>query len=436
MQADYDNDGALDIFVLRGGWMPNGHPNSLLRNTGNGTFEDVTEAAGLLEPAYPTQTGCWSDFDNDGWIDLFIGNESTPPLRNPSQLFRNNGDGTFTDVASEAGAAVGFIKGVTCGDFDNDGRRDVFISRWGESNMLLHNESIGDSLRFADVTAAAGVDEPFDSFSAWFWDYDNDGWLDLFVSGFGSQFGDVAADYLGVPHDAELPRLFRNRTDGTFEDVTASAHLNTVVDAMGANFGDLDNDGYLDFYAGTGDMDFRALVPNRMFRNDAGEQFQDVTTSGGFGHLQKGHGIAFADIDNDGDQDIFAQLGGAYEGDRAYSALFENPGHGNRWITLRLQGATTNRAAIGARIRVTVRSGSRMRYIHRVVSTGGSFGSNSLQQEIGLGRVEAITEILIHWPTSGGTDRYVDVGMDRVYHVREGDRTLTQVDLRGFTFER
>jgi hypothetical protein len=437
IQADYDNDGSLDIYVLRGGWMPSGHPNSLLRNTRNGTFEDVTEAAGLLEPAHPTQTGCWSDFDNDGWIDLFIGNESTPPIRNPSQLFRSNGDGTFTDVAGEAGAAaVGFIKGVTCGDFDNDGRPDVFVSRWGETNVLLHNESTGDSLRFADVTAAAGVDDPIDSFATWFWDYDNDGWLDLFVSGFGSQFGDVAADYLGVPHSAELPRLFRNRADGTFEDVTESARLNTVVDAMGANFGDLDNDGYLDFYAGTGDMDFRALVPNRMFRSDAAQRFQDVTTSGGFGHLQKGHGIAFADIDNDGDQDIFAQLGGAYEGDRAYSALFENPGHGNRWITLRLQGATTNRAAIGARIRVTARTGSRTRHIHRVVSTGGSFGANSLQQEIGLGRADAITEIAVHWPTSGRTDRYVDVGMDGVYHLREGDRTLAQVHLSRFTFER
>ena len=127
--------------------------------------------------------------------------------------------------------------------------------------------------------------------------------------------------------------------------------------AMGLNFGDLDNDGWLDFYIGTGNPDFRTLVPNRMFRNDGGRRFQDVTTAGNFGHLQKGHGIAFGDVDNDGDQDVFEEMGGAYQADRAYSALYENP-HATAepprtdWVSLELEGTTANRGAIGARVTV------------------------------------------------------------------------------------
>jgi hypothetical protein len=125
---------------------------------------------------------------------------------------------------------------------------------------------------------------------------------------------------------------------------------------MGCNFGDLDNDGWLDFYVGTGDPSLSMLIPNRMFRNDGGKRFQEVTSSGGFGHLQKGHGISFADLDNDGDQDIHEEMGGAVSGDVAHNALYLNPGHGNHWITLKLEGVTSNRAAIGARIRAIVQT--------------------------------------------------------------------------------
>ncbi len=437
IHADYDNDGYLDILVLRGGWIPQGHPNSLLRNNGDGTFEDVTAKAGLLDPWYPTQTASWGDYDNDGWLDLFIGNESQDPARNPSQLFHNDGDGTFTDVARETGTdVVGFVKGAVWGDIDNDDRPDLFLSRRGEPNVLLRNNGPDENGRwtFTDVSRDAGVEDPLDSFPTWFWDYDNDGWLDIFVSGYRSQFGDVAAEYLGEPHNSELPRLYRNRGDGTFADVTAAAHLNRIMAAMGANFGDLDNDGHLDLYASTGDMDFRALVPNRMFRNTPAGVFQDVTTSGGFGHLQKGHGVAFGDLDNDGDQDLYVVMGGAYEGDVAYDVLFENPGHGNAWVTLRLEGVETNRAAIGARIAVTVDTPDGPRHIHRVVSSGGSFGASSLQQEIGLGRAEGIRAIAIRWPTSGIETVYQHLEANRTYLVREGDATPTVVPTTRFSF--
>ncbi len=193
---------------------------------------------------------------------------------------------------------------------------------------------------------------------------------------------------------------------------------------MGCNFGDLDNDGWLDFYVGTGNPDFRTLVPNRMFRNAGGKVFQDVTTSGGFGHLQKGHGIAFGDVDLDGDQDVFLKVGGAFTGDRFASALFENPGHGNHWITLALVGTRTNRAAIGARIRITVEQAGAVRDIHASVTSGSSFGGSSLRQEIGLGPAERIRRIEIRWPGSAEVQAFADVALDRMYEVREGRADL------------
>ena len=445
IHADYDNDGFLDLLVLRGAWLDAGHPNSLLRNNGDGTFTDVTEAAGLLMPA-PTQAAAWGDYDNDGWVDLFIGNESRVPPGGagaaasgggsvyPSRLFRNNRDGTFTDVAAEAGVAVvGFVKGVVWGDYDNDGRLDLYVTRLrpDEPNLLLHNEGPGPggAWSFRDAAAEAGVEGPPVSFPTWFFDYDNDGWEDLFVSGFSGGLADVVLERLGRPHQGQLPRLYRNEGDGTFTDVTAAVGLDRIMVGMGSNFGDLDNDGFLDMYLGTGDPDYRMLVPNLMFRNAGGERFQDVTSSGGFGHLQKGHGVSFGDVDADGDQDLYHVSGGAFEGDTFPNALYLNPGHGNRWLTLRLEGVASNRAAIGARIRVTAVTPEGDREVHVTVGAGGSFGGSSLQQEIGLGAATAIRTVAVTWPVTGETDVYADVALDRAYRIREGDAALTPVRL-------
>ena len=142
VQTDFDNDGFADVLVLRGGWFgADGlHPNSLLHNQGDGTFADVTEAAGLLT-LHPTQTAAWADFDNDGWLDLFVGNESSAEEHHPCELFRNQGDGTFVDVAAEVGLDVdGFVKGVAWGDIDNDRQPDLYISRLGQPNLLFHND--------------------------------------------------------------------------------------------------------------------------------------------------------------------------------------------------------------------------------------------------------------------------------------------------------
>ncbi|MEM7349698.1 MAG: CRTAC1 family protein [Acidobacteriota bacterium] len=446
VHADYDNDGDADVLVLRGAWLgPSGrHPNSLLENRGteNGTvtFVDVTERVGLLS-FHPTQTAAWGDYDNDGWLDLFIGNESLPGEPHPCQLYRNNGPGadgtvTFTDVAAEVGVAVGgYVKGVAWGDVDNDGRLDLYLSRLVQPNLLFYNRGSG----FHEIASEAGVSEPIHSFPTWFFDYDNDGWLDLFVAGYPRSYTEanatqVAADYLGLPTTAATPRLYRNLGAGAglsappgegqpkihFADVTTAAGLDHVLLAMGANFGDLDNDGYLDFYLGTGAPDFRALIPNRMFRNDGGRTFQDVTSAGGFGHLQKGHGVSFGDLDNDGDQDVFTVIGGAYSGDVYQNALFLNPGHGHRWITLRLEGTSSNRSAIGARLRLELDTDSGRQQIFATVSTGGSFGASSLQQEIGLGTARALPVVEVSWP-SGRRQVFRDLPLDSTVALREGD---------------
>jgi FG-GAP-like repeat/ASPIC and UnbV len=450
IQADYDNDGFVDVLVLRGGWMQSeGHfPMSLLRNNGNGTFTDVTKAAGLLSHLAPTQTAVWLDYDGDGRLDLFVGNESSPdnPSEvNPCELFRNNGDGTFTNVAPEVGAdVVGFVKGVVSADYDNDGRPDLYLSLQGGNNLLLHNDGPagGTGWHFTDVAAKAHVTEPTNSFGAFFFDYDNDGWPDLFVAGYGGFVGvamakDVAADYLGLPTKGDRGRLYHNKGDGTFEDVTVGAGLYKVIPAMGLNFGDLDNDGWLDFYLGTGNPEFSSLIPKRMFRNAGGLFFQDVTTAGDFGHLQKGHAIAFGDIDNDGDQDVFEVMGGAYTADKAYSALYENPGNANHWVTLELEGVRSNRRAIGARVKVTVetRAGT-TRAIHRTVGSGGSFGASPLRQEIGLGDARRITSIEIFWPVTGQLQRLDGIPLDRHYRIREGVDAAVKLDRPSFRIPR
>jgi hypothetical protein len=434
--ADYDNDGDIDVLVLRGAWMRQAgrQPNSLLKNDGRGFFEDATEEAGLLSQ-YPTQTAAWGDYDNDGWVDLFIGNESEIKRGaiHPCELYHNNGDGTFSNVAAEAGVAhVGFVKGTAFGDYDNDGLLDLYLSKLGEPNALFRNEGrTPDGWRFSNVAEQAGVEAPLNSFPVWFVDYDNDGWLDLFVAPFPGFEVDtlaaIAADYLGLPCSEERPRLYRNQADGTFRDVTVSARLDDAMLAMGANFGDLDNDGHIDFYVGTGEPNLHSVVPNRMYRNAGNGVFQNVTVAGGFGHLQKGHGIAFGDLDNDGDQDIYAVMGGAFQGDVAFNTLFLNPGHGNHWITLRLEGSRSTRSAVGARVTVTIPSASGTRQVCRVIGTGGSFGASSLQAEIGLGPDATSVDIDVFWPVTGLTQRFEKVPCDRIYRIREGSEELVVV---------
>jgi hypothetical protein len=169
-----------------------------------------------------------------------------------------------------------------------------------------------------------------------------------------------------------------------------------------------------------------------MFRNDGGLAFQDVTTSGGFGHLQKGHGVAFGDINQDGQEDIFEVIGGALPGDSYQSVLFANPGHDNHWITLDLQGVQTNRSAFGARVTLTLQTPTGERHIYRTVGYGSSFGGNPLRQHIGIGKSTTISEIEISWPTSRSVQKFRDVAADGFYRIRESTNAIQPVTLVPF----
>ena len=237
MQTDYNNDGCLDILVLRGGW-ETPMRKSLLRNNCNGTFTDVTVEAGLGEPTQ-TETAVWVDINNDGFLDLYAGNEN-----GPNQLFLNNGNGTFKDISKSSGADLSLLtKAVVAADYDNDGYADLFVSNFRGDSALLRNNHDGT---FTDVAAQAGVQASGHGFASWFFDYDNDGQPDLLASSYAMSIEESVRTYLGLPHNAPTMKLYRNLGNGAFRDVSEETGLNKVFMPMGANFGDVDNDGYPD----------------------------------------------------------------------------------------------------------------------------------------------------------------------------------------------
>ena len=425
VHADYNNDGLADFVILRGGWlgMNAKFPFSLIKNNGNNTFEDVTMESGLYSAA-PTQTATWGDFNKDGWIDLFVAHEKFP-----CQLFMNV-KGKFKDVAPEYGLnKIVFAKGCVWGDINNDGYPELYLSVLGGANILwLNQPGTAGKRKFVNISKSAGVEEPMFSFPAWFFDFDNDGFLDIFVSGYDTRRfsqvgGDAARDMMGMPPLGELPRLYHNSGNNTFTEVSKAYGVDHVNYAMGCNFGDIDNDGWPDYYLGTGAPEFTSIVPNKLYHNLGGKKFEDITYATNTGHIQKGHAVAFADIDNDGDQDIYTVVGGAVEGDRFRNVLFENTtNNSNHWVKIKLEGVTANKAAIGAKIRIKVKlpDGSFQNFYH-TVNTGGSFGSKPLMVSAGLGNAVAIEEIEINWPNAKNTTEVIkNISMDAVIKIKEG----------------
>jgi hypothetical protein len=410
MQTDYNNDGWLDIFVCRGGWIEPQRP-SLLRNNKDGTFTDLTREAGLLKPIQ-SQAAAWADYDNDGWLDVYVAGEYMP-----GRLYHNRGDGTFEEATRSGIHNTRCCKGATWGDYDGDGYPDLFLTNLDGPPHLFHNNQDGT---FTDVTDRVGIKRPIDGFSCWFWDYDNDGWLDLFVTAFESDLSKVIKSHLGQTHNGSICRLYRNLGGQRFEDVSKASGLDMAMAPMGSNFGDFDGDGFLDFYLATGAPTYSMLVPNRMFKNVQGQRFADITLSSSTGHLQKGHGVACGDWDRNGSLDLFVQMGGAMPGDRARSLFFQNPCRGHHWITVRLVGQKSNRPGIGARIKVTLSSGQA---IYRHVTSGSSFGANPLQQTIGLGAADRIETLEVYWPTTRTTQVFRDVPVDGAVEVTEFEKT-------------
>jgi hypothetical protein len=417
VQGDFDNDGCMDIFVPRGAWFQHPWRPSLLRNNGDGTFKDVTREAGLLDPVNSI-SAAWADYDNDGFLDLFLCCD-----RQPSRLYRNLGTGAFEEVSERAGIRdqVTQCKACVWLDYDNDGFPDMFLNDYRPRGRprLFHNNRDGT---FTDVTQAMGITGPEGAgFSSWAWDYDNDGWLDIFATSYFFTVDEVLKGMEGQTKDLGIGKLFRNRNGTTFEDRTKEAGVDKVYSTMGSNFGDFDNDGYLDMYLGTGSPDLGMLVPNRMLKNVAGTRFADITVSSRTGHLQKGHAVACGDWDRDGDIDIFEEMGGAVPGEKYHNVLFQNPGQGHSWLTVKLVGKKTNRAAIGVRIKAVVADPEPLT-VHRHVSSGSSFGANALQQTLGLAKARRIATLEIHWPTSGTTQQFHDVAVDQAIQVTEFDK--------------
>jgi hypothetical protein len=428
VQGDFNNDGLMDLIITRGAWINHPMRLTLLRNDGKGKFTDVTKEAGLWGQIN-SHSASWADFDNDGHLDLVVCCDLTP-----NRLYRNKGDGTFEDVAAKAGVEgrMKYCKGATWIDYDNDGHPDLFLTYLEAKPLLYRNNGDG---AFTDVTEAMGITGPNVGFSSWSFDFDNDGYLDLYASCFDRSLEDVLKGMLGQPVNREVSRLYRNVQGKKFVDVTKEMGIDKVFSTMGSNFADFDNDGYLDFYLGTGDPDLTTLVPNRMLRNLGGKSFADITASSRTGHLQKGHGVACGDLFRDGNIDLFAELGGATPGDRFHNALYLNPGHAkkngeaNSWLTIKLRGAAvkggSNKAAIGARIKLVT---DKSLTINRHVTSGSTFGGNPLQQTIGLAKATKVATLEVYWPTSKTTQVFRDVPVDQAIEITEFAKEYRNLD--------
>ena len=430
--GDYDNDGYPDIFVA------GVNRNILYHNRGDGTFEDATRKAGLvgLEPHYGklwSDSAAWVDIDNDGWLDLVVTNYvqwdpkleprcGTPqhPLYcdpsayhgTPDQIFRNNHDGTFTDITSSSGVgtSIGRGMGVAIADYDNDGLPDIFVANDTVPNFLFHN--LGHD-KFEEVAMLAGValndnGRPVASMGADFRDYDNDGLPDLV-------FTDMVNDTY---------QLFRNTGKApAFEDATTTSGLALETRGLtgwGAGLYDFDNDGYKDLFTANShfpglerELGTETALPNSVFRNEGNGRFADVSKTAGGDFQLSGHyrGVAFADFDNDGRVDaVVSNVDGPA---RLFRNITPDAGH---WLALKLRGTRSNRDGIGAKIAVTLPSGRKL-YNHCTTSVGYASSSESLVR-FGFGKDTAAKLIEIRWP-SGAVQDLRNVKADRVLNVRE-----------------
>ncbi len=411
--ADYNNDGYPDLYITRGGWS-GAAENTLYHNNGDGTFTDVTHTAGVADPQ-SSFCAAWADYDNDGYIDLYIANGVIGDGA-ANVLYRNNGDATFTNTAETAGVAdIGNSLGTAWGDYDKDGYIDLHVVNYGQSNVLYRNNGDGT---FTDVTAAAGMSLAVtDAFVTFFLDVDNDADLDLFISNSGSFQAFIAGQITGsATHDSDRQVLYRNNGDGTFTDVTKESGLYHAYGAMGANFGDINSDGYVDIYLATGAPQMGRLERDALFQNNGDGTFTDATVALGLGNIGKGHGVTFGDADADGDVDIYVPVGGAFIGDQWHNLFYQNAGTGNNYLTLKLVGVKSNRDGIGAKVTLNLGDST----IYREVSGGCGFGStNSLSLEIGLGTHTKVDTLEIVWP-SGQVDTHRNLSVNQKFIVTEG----------------
>jgi hypothetical protein len=396
--GDYNNDGFTDVFVTRLGFYWG--EGQLFRNNGDGTFTDVTEAAGL-KCWGPMFTACWVDYDGDGFLDLFLAHNlgGLFDRKAPNRLFHNNGDGTFTEVAEQAGLKTLWptIAG-TWGDYNNDGRPALFVSNGLGGSQLYRNNGDGT---FTDVSEAAGVTKfGFGSPALW-WDFDNDGWLDILQFEW-SDHEDFVHSMMHDrgPDDGNPVRVYRNNRNGTFTLMNREIGINGGWGTMSGNICDFNNDGYMDIVLGNGGPRMDRMEPMVLMQND-GQRFRNVTSTAGLPFTGKSHGVNAADLFGDGRISILVASGGAYPGDLLTMGAYCPTRLPGNFINVRLNGTKSNRSAIGARL--SIEAGGRKQF--RIVSGGSNFGCLPLEQHFGLAGTDVVDAIEVRWP-SGLVQRF------------------------------
>jgi enediyne biosynthesis protein E4 len=433
--GDYDNDGHPDLFVTQFG------RNVLYHNNGDGTFTDVTDKAGVAGMDFDTyfhSGATFFDYDRDGYLDLYVGGyvafapgaqrycnlggvtSSCPPSAyqgSPNLLYHNNGDGTFTNVTKKAGIYQPNGKNLSVGaaDYDNDGWPDLFVANDGLSAYLYHNQHNGTFKEEGSMSGMAftGQGTAMAAMCISLGDYNNDGWLDLYISDF----------------QGSSDHLWKNDGKGFFDEVSDHAGISMPTRAVlsfGGGFFDYDNDGWLDLFIANGHVypEVEQVTPeihykqiNTLFHNDGHRKFIDVTkTSGdGFSAPYVGRGAAFADFDNDGFLDVVV----ANNGDPPL-LLHNSGGNGNHFVSFKLVGTKSNRDAMGARLKLTAGGMTQIREI----AGGGSYLSQSdLRAHFGLGSTAKIDKLEITWP-SGAQQTFRDLPADQFYSIQEGKDEL------------
>jgi len=393
LAADYNNDEYLDLFI---GAMTG---NSLLyRNNGDGTFTDVTSRSGIITDG-GLEGGAWNDVNNDGWIDLYVGR-----LTQLNYFFRNNGDGTFTDFAQNINAAGpengGLVMGLGFFDYDNDGDDDLFIAQDNNrGNILLRKEASGN---FSDISASAGVILPVMGMGVAFGDYNRDGWQDVYTSNLYEN------------------SLLQNSPQGYFYNVAVSAGVADTPGSMawGTFFFDADNDGWLDIF--NNNQSGFGNVPNSFFQNLQNGSFEDLSQSSGLQSYNNGLGCAYGDLDNDGDLDIVA-AGHSYS-DGSVLLYRNNSQSNNHWIQFTMRSDKGDPFAIGAKVTIFTPAGSQFSQ----VSAGNGFCSqNTFRQHFGLGD-ETVDSIRVRWP-NGDLETFLIPEIDQRYLLVSGTGNATQL---------